>query len=315
MTDAGIRVGSRPNLKADTRVLWSLRRAWASADAVHAHGLRAGALAALARPRASTGVPLVVTLHNRPVGGFVTRRIGEVLMRIVARGADVVLGVSPDLVKWARTAGARKVAAAVIPAPVRTENGSIPDPSVLRHHDGLRVLVIARLAPQKGLDTLCDVVAEAVTRGLDLHVWVAGDGPLRDQLQADISSRGLPITLLGRRSDVPELMDASDVVLSTALWEGQPLSIQEALRAGSAIIATDAGGTRWVTGPAAILVPVGDTQAIVDALLTMRDPQVRREWAQKSQRRSAELPTDSDLVEQLETVLGVSREAHGPFVS
>src|SRR5699024_4349573 len=70
---------------------------------LHAHGLRAGALAALAligRRRAR----LVVTLHNRTVGSRATRNVGALLLRFLAARADAVLAVSPDPAELARHA-------------------------------------------------------------------------------------------------------------------------------------------------------------------------------------------------------------------
>ena len=70
--------------------------------------------------------------------------------------------------------------------------------------------------------------------------------------------RGCRCVLLGRRDDVADLLAAADVVVVASLWEGQPLAVQEALRAGPPVVATDAGGTAEVTGDAAVLVPPGD---------------------------------------------------------
>src|SRR5699024_3724180 len=80
----------------DLTTVRTLRRLLASAcpRAVHAHGLRAGALSALALPRRAP-VRLVVTLHNRTVGGPAVRAVGAVLLRILARRAETVLAVSP----------------------------------------------------------------------------------------------------------------------------------------------------------------------------------------------------------------------------
>src|SRR5205823_128097 len=64
--------------------------------AVHAHGLRAGLVAALARPG---GCPLVVTWHNRVMAGGLRAAVYGPLERYVARAADVNLGASADLVE------------------------------------------------------------------------------------------------------------------------------------------------------------------------------------------------------------------------
>ena len=314
VAEAPVRIRERPSPRHDAATVTALHRIVRGAGepvAVHAHGLRAGALAALAVPRRG-GHRLVVTLHNRTVGGVPARAIGAALLRLLARRADTVLAVSPDLAEDARRAGARDVRHAVIPAPRRPEEvgeqRSASAGSGAREVTGpgtpvaLVALVIARLAPQKGLHDLLDV-AGALRRQAPVRIRVAGDGPLHEELAARIRAEDLPVELLGRRSDVPALLAAADLLVSTAHWEGQPVSLQEALRAGRAIVATDAGGTRWVTADAAHLVPVGDPAALAAAITALRDPAARHAAEQASLRRASALPTAQDLLAQLDEVL------------
>lgn len=140
--DAPVRIGPRPSLldlltiARLRRLLSAARRGAPPVDAVHAHGLRAGGLTALALPRTAAGrhrsrsrsgeagpragdTPrLVVTLHNRIAGPFPVRVLGRSLLSIIVQRADVVLAVSPDLAEAA--AGAARIEHAVIPAPART---------------------------------------------------------------------------------------------------------------------------------------------------------------------------------------------------
>ncbi|GAB4096373.1 glycosyltransferase [Brachybacterium horti] len=314
-------IGERPSPRADGAALRGLRREVTALRstgpiAVHAHGLRAGALSALAvrslgPARGAAPVRLVVTLHNRTVGGTAVRAAGAVLLRILTSRADVVLAVSPDLAEQAARAGAREVLHAVVPAPAGL-SGSIDPVDPARPAEPadaarpLDVLVIARLAPQKGLPDLLDAVAalerDPGTRGR-VRVGIAGDGPLRQALAERIAAERLPVELLGRREDVPALLARADLVVSAARWEGQPVALQEALRAGRAIIATDAGGTRWVTQEAATLVPVGDAPALASAILEHLDPAVRRHREQASRQRARSLPGARDMTDQLLDVL------------
>ena len=97
-----LEIGPRPSLN-DTLAVARLRRLGRRADVLHAHGLRAGALAALALGRRRRGrTRLVVTLHNLTVGGRLTTLVGDRLERLIARRADLILAVSPDLAERAR---------------------------------------------------------------------------------------------------------------------------------------------------------------------------------------------------------------------
>lgn len=309
-----LEIGPRPSLN-DTLAVARLRRLGRRADVLHAHGLRAGALAALALGRRRRGrTRLVVTLHNLTVGGRLTTLVGDRLERLIARRADLVLAVSPDLAERARELGAPQVELAIIPA-VPTQQPAEPGASDAAAAEdawprsGARLLTVARLAPQKGLPLLLEVAAilsrEVDAGRLAAFTWaLAGDGPGREQAAERIAAEQLPVALLGRRNDAPALMEVADIVVQTSLWEGQPLTIQEALRAGAAIVATDVGGTAVTARGGAVLV-APQAQAIAEALRTLlSDPEARTRAAERAQAAARRLPGLEDLAAQLrQTVL------------
>lgn len=286
-------IAERPSVTGDPRSLRTLRSLAKGCDVIHAHGLRAGALAGLARGR-SGPPPLIVTLHNALVGGGAVAAAYAGLERIVARRADAVLCVSPDLEGRQRELGARRVEAAVIAA---------PRPADLRRTaqqtrellgvgpDAVLVVSVARLTEQKGLPLLLDAAARLNAQGTAIRIVVAGDGPAKDALQQRISREQLPVELLGWRDDIPDLLAAADIAVSSAVWEGQPIWLQEALLAGVPIVATDVGGTGQVVGQAAVLVPGGDAAALAAALSELAaEPAARRELAAAAVQRGTELP-------------------------
>lgn len=309
-----LEIGPRPSLN-DTLAVARLRRLGRRADVLHAHGLRAGALAALALGRRRRGrTRLVVTLHNLTVGGRLTTLVGDRLERLIARRAELVLAVSPDLAERAQDLGTPHVELAIIPA-VPPQQPAEPGASAAAASEdawprsGARLLTVARLAPQKGLPLLLEAAAilsrEVDAGRLTAFTWaLAGDGPGREQAAERIAAEQLPVTLLGRRSDAPALMEVADVVVQTSLWEGQPLTIQEALRAGTAIVATDVGGTAVTARGGAVLVDP-QAQAIAEALRTLlSDPEARTRAAERAQAAARGLPGLEDLAAQLrQTVL------------
>jgi glycosyltransferase involved in cell wall biosynthesis len=266
-----------------------------------------------------------VTLHNALlVGGRGGRRVRlayAALERLVARRADVALGVSADLQDGLRRLGARDVRHAVVPAPEDLRPRSTPARTrdALDVGERLVVLCVARLAEQKGLPLLLDAVAllgHPAEVGRRVAVLVAGDGPLREPLQRRIDAERLPVRLLGWRDDVADLLTAADVVVSAAVWEGQPVAVQQALRAGRPLVATDVGGTAAVTGAAARLVPAGDAPALAAALRqVLGDAGERDRLAAAARARAATLPTDADaLAAALEVYRSVTERvpsAHG----
>lgn len=301
-----VEISDRPQV-ADARNLTRIRALARGADVVHAHSLRAGALAALALSTpALAHTALVVTLHNSPVGSGGVRTVAGALLRAIAARANAVLGVSLDLVDWADRHGARLTERALVPAPETAAGTPLHGPA--RRALGLTpehqlVLTVGRLAPQKGLGLLADSAALLADRVPQARWLVAGGGPLLDELADQVIGEDLPVILLGRRTDVPDLLASADLLVSTSAWEGQPINVQEALAAGVPIVATDVGGTREVTAEAARLVPYPDADALttqIAAVLT--DPELAEDLRHAGRRRAAELP---DLADALRQTLGI----------
>lgn len=335
-----INIGARPS-GADLKALRQLKQLAATAQVIHAHGLRAGALAVLAVKRlpAAKRPRVVVTLHNLPVGSAPTRLVGQALHLVVVKGADYVLTVSPDLLEKAKQLGLKAGEIAVVPAPARgcadcgcmdrAAQSEISQASAQSSHAGSGVgtgsgvgagssygassaagsgatpcvLTIARLAPQKGLDLLLEAAALIKQRGIDFTWLVAGDGPLKAQLNQQITAADLPVKLLGRREDIGALLAQADVVVQTSYWEGQPLTLREAMQAGRAIVATDVGGSAYTLAGCGQLV---EPQAgpLADAVVAViSDPKQRETLEAASRAAVAKIPGETQLREQLDRVL------------
>lgn len=340
-----IDIGARPS-GADLKALRQLKQLAATVEVIHAHGLRAGALAVLAAKRlpAAKRPRVVVTLHNLPVGSAPTRLVGKALHLVVVKGADYVLTVSPDLLEKAKQLGLEAGEIAVVPAPARSlsdcdgtassetdfgttasldpasgpgagsgpgigsgsgvDFGSGPGASSAASSKAAPcLLTIARLAPQKGLDLLLEAATLIKQRGIDFTWLVAGDGPLKAQLNQQIDDAALPVKLLGRREDIGALLSQADVVVQTSYWEGQPLTLREAMQAGRAIVATDVGGSAYTLAGCGQLV---EPQAgpLADAVVAVISDPKRRESLEAASRAAvAKIPGETQLREQLDRVL------------
>jgi glycosyltransferase involved in cell wall biosynthesis len=302
-----VEFGDRPR-PGDAAAVLRLRGALRSArpGVIHAHGLRAGTLTVLALTAARRRRPaIVVTVHNAPPhGGGAAAWIYRILERVVARGADLVLCVSSDLERRMRAAGARRVRRAIVPAP-DTRAGEQPDvragerPALGTLANGVPIVFAAgRLAPQKGFG----VLLEAAARWRDLEpaplLVIAGDGPLAGELRAKAAALAVHAEFPGQRDDIPALLASAAVFVLPSLWEGQPLVLQEALRAGVPVVATHTGGIPDLTGDdAALLVPPGDAARLADAVRSvLRDPALGSRLRAAARERGAALPSEDDAV-------------------
>ncbi len=312
----GISTGLAP--LADSRAVLQLRRGIDGADLVHAHGLRAGLVAAAARRLSGERArPLVLTLHNAILeNAGPLQRLLRAAERTTIRSADLVLAVSSDLAANARRAGARDVR--VVPAVAPPRPPATRSRAQVREELGVDdgrplVLAVGRLHPQKGYDVLLDAVAHWEAAGrLDPAplVAIAGDGPLEAELAERIRAARLPVLLLGRREDVADLMGAADLVVLPSRWEGSPFTAQEALRAGTPLVSTRAGGLPELLGTGASLVPVGDAGALADAVVrVLADPGHATELVEAGRQQAASWPDEEAAARRL---VAVYRELLGP---
>lgn len=152
--------------------------------------------------------------------------------------------------------------------------------------DGTRVTFVGRLVDGKGLWVLLDAV-EQLDRD-DVTVTVVGDGPLREDFEAAVAERGLPVHAVGYREDVPAVLAASDVFVLPSFREGTPRVITEAMAAGLPIVATDIAGIpeQVADGENGYLVSPGDAAALAGALRKLLDdPAKRRQFGEASRER------------------------------
>lgn len=295
-----IAAGLRP--VADAAAALALRREVRPATLVHAHGLRAGLVAATVIPRR---MPYVVTWHNAVLSAGPLHVVAGAAERLVARRADISLCVSPDLESRVRLLGGRDVrpgpvAAPPLPSPVRS---AAQVRAELLAGDRPLVLSVGRLHPQKGYPTLIAAAARLAERRPAPLFVVAGDGPERRRLGALITRLAAPVCLLGWRTDLPDLFAAADVVVSASAWEGSPLAVQEALRAGRPLLTTSVGGMPSLVGDGAEMVPPDDPVALAVAVSrVLDDPAFAATLATRASAAGSRLPTEASTITRVTAV-------------
>ena len=216
-----------------------------SPDVVLAHNVSASLVSRLA----VRGVPVANVFH-----GVAETDLGGAA-RILRRTSRAVVAVSEASADRLRASGltVEVIPNAVFAEPPRVDRASIrgvlgigPDVPV--------ALCPARLEPQKRHDVLLE--AWAMVAGAVL--LLAGDGSLRTDLEHRAEELGVAdrVRFLGTRCDVPDLLEATDVVVLTSDWEGMPIAVLEALAAGRPVVASDVDGVREaLAGGGGVLVP------------------------------------------------------------
>ncbi len=161
-----------------------------------------------------------------------------------------------------------------------------------------RILSVGRLVSFKGFEHLIAACAELTRRGLDLTCEIVGDGPLRENLQAEIDKANLSarIALLGSLSQgaVLEKLRAADIFALASVVDGDgasdvfPTVILEAMSAARPVVSTRVAGIPElvVHEETGLLAPPGDAIALADALEQLiRDPALRLRYGQAGRGR------------------------------
>ena len=214
-------------------------------DILHAHKFGSNAWAAVLGTL--TRIPVVIAHeHTWSFEGNAMRRLVD--RHLIARSTTAMVAVSREDLRRMLTVEripperVRFIPNGIPPLPtgdgrrVRSELGIADDAPVVGSVSVLRA--------QKALDVLIDASQILARDFPDLRVLIAGHGPLRDALQELIHDRGLSDTvrLLGGRRDVPDLLAAFDVAVTSSDWEGTPLAVLEYMAAGTPVVATAVGG-------------------------------------------------------------------------
>lgn len=285
-----------------------LKESWLNdpPDLVHAHFWMSG-LASLPGVR-QQGVPLVQSFHA--LGSVKRRQQGDADTspperieheRRLCTEADAVIATCTDEVRELRRLGLPDDRETVIPCGVDTD---LFRPGPGRLADRLRLLVLGRMVPRKGIGNAIEALGHLVhDEGLDVEMVIAG-GPSCKELDADQEARRLQqvarrhrvadrTTFLGSvdRDDVPGLIRSSDIVVAVPWYEPFGIVPVEAMACGRPVVCTAVGGLLDTVAPGVTgdLVAPRDPVDLARALAALlRDPERRWRYGEAGRRRAVE---------------------------
>jgi glycosyltransferase involved in cell wall biosynthesis len=255
-------------------------------------------LAALRRRRVFLGVrqdwpTYVRSRHPDSRALQLVARLMEGAWRALARLYPVVV-VGPELARnYSR-------ARAVLPVTVAmVDEEEIAPPR--EGEPGFSVLSVGRLETEKNPLLLADVLAGLVAHDPRWRLVVAGEGPMRAELEARLASLGV-VEQADLRGYVPvdaglhDLYRSADYFLHVSWTEGLPQVIFEAFAARLPVVATAVGGVPDAAGEAALLVPPGSAEAAVEALVRLaEEPALRGRLVESGVERVRQHTTSAEV--------------------
>jgi glycosyltransferase involved in cell wall biosynthesis len=255
---------------------------------VHAHTSKAGILGRVAAWLTRT--PVIFTAHTWSFDEGVPhlrKKIAVPIERITAALGGKIITVADS-----NTREALRHSITARQNLVRIWNG-VPD-SRLRASPGsgerVTLITVARMVPQKDHALLLRSLA-GVTGNWCLQM--VGDGPLQEDIRllAEKLELGGRLQFLGERKDIAELLSQADVFVLPSKWEGLPVSILEAMRAGLPVVATDVGGVRESVqeGVTGFLCKIHDEEGLRDRIQTLITlPSLMSQMGREGRRRYEE---------------------------
>ena len=245
---------------------------------LHAHSSKAGILGRLAAK--TLGIDSVFTAHGwvfAEGSAWYSKMLGISLEKAVATITKKIITVSDADMSLALTYRITKKEKLVS---IHNGIGDLLLPHVSRDlNEKVCIICVARLSRQKNIECLLSAVHK-LKNDAPFSLKIVGDGPKRSVLERKTKKMGLEniISFSGAVNNIPAMLHKADIFVLSSNWEGLPISIIEAMRAGLPVVATDVGGVselveNKITG---FLSPRGDSRALAQNLKQLlRDSRLR----------------------------------------
>jgi len=231
------------------------------------------------------GVPVVIG-SQRQLGDLLTPTQFGVQADLF-RLCDAIVCNSRAAAERLASAGIREHRLVVMGNGLASEFFAAAEPVLPRRPGVLRVGMIARMNTRaKNHSIFLRAAARLHAKHPNLEFVLAGDGPLRAQLEQEAQNLGLgeQAIFLGDRRDIPAVLASLDVSVLPSQSESLSNSILESMAAGVPVVATNVGGNpELITGERGFLVEPDSDSAVADALdRLLRDPALRASCAANS---------------------------------
>jgi len=268
-----------------------------SVDILHAHSSHALTYAVLARKLAGRGKVVASRRVDFPPNA-------NIFSQWKYRQPDRIVAISHCIARVLRDFGVAEDKLRTVHSgidPMRFDVDPLPRAELGIPEDAPLAGNVAALVGHKDQATLLDAATHVLEAIPDFRLVIAGEGPLRPQLEAQIArlNIGHAVTLLGNRSDVPRILRALDVFVMSSKEEGLGTSVLDAMACRIPVVATNAGGIpeAVIDGETGLLAPVGNAEKLGHAIVrVVRDAKLGTALAANAYNRFIEKFTVDRMV-------------------
>ena len=250
-------------------------------------------------------VPARIATHRGRIEAFPRWRQSLHTLLINIGIARTLVTVSEQTRMQAIQEGVKSDRISVIPNGVTPLDTLSVDRSEARKNLGLNeadifLLSIGRLTYQKGHEYFIQAMSKVVSVFPNAKAGICGDGPLRTQLESQISRLGLSdsVKLLGAWDNVSPVLASADIFVLPSRWEGLSRALMEAMAAGIPVIATHVDGINdLVTNDAhGLLVPAQDPERLENSILQLlRDPEMMKRLGSAGRAHVLQIHSTDDM--------------------
>ncbi|HEX7905924.1 MAG TPA: glycosyltransferase [Chitinophagaceae bacterium] len=235
---------------------------------VHSHLFMATIIARIACPKK---LKLFTTIHSLPSKNyFAESRIAKWIEKLTYRSYHHIIAICHEVFRdYNECIGVK--------GPYTILYNYVEDVYYAkRYHqssftDKFRMVAIGNLKKAKNYPYLIEAFK---TMPKNIHLDIYGSGPLQQSLQQDIDQHQLNIRLCGVRDDIHNVLPQYDAFIMSSVFEGQPISLLEAMACGIPAILSDIPVLREVTNNKAIFYKLDNTKDLVEKIKAIADYRV-----------------------------------------
>ena len=281
------------DLKSIFLIMSTLRKI--KPDVIHTHTAKAGVIGRLTALIAAPKAKRVHTFHGHLLHGYFSKWKTKVVIfieKMLAYITNTILTVGNKVKDDLLNAGIGKETKMKVTFPgLLVESSTNPleiRKSLNLSKDEIILIFVGRLTHIKRPDRLINAYRMASNSTLNMTLLVVGDGELKSD--CEVQSVGLNIRFLGWRTDVYDLMTASDIAILTSDNEGMPITLIEAAHLGLPTISTDVGSVSDVV----LHAETGYLTSLDEAVIAERikqlaiSPSLRDKFGSAAKKRAAE---------------------------